>query len=178
MHNITNVEYLNINKMVNLSLFISIAIVLSIFEALFPFSYIVPGFKLGLSNIMLILILPYFNFRELLLFQVVKITITSFILGLLSVYLFSISGGIFALSMIWLTYKIFNSKVTGATLSVIGAISHNMGQIIFSMFYLSAFGLFYYIPFMVIAASITGLLNGYIITKLKPAFDRNYNDRI
>lgn len=176
MHKIIDKEYLKINKMVNLSLFISIAIVLSIFEALFPFSYVVPGFKLGLSNIMLILIIPYYSFKDLLLFQVVKITITSFILGLLSVYLFSIAGGLFSLIMIYMFYHVCKERISGASLSVIGAISHNLGQLIFAMFYLSAFGLFYYIPFMVVAASITGLFNGYIIMKIKPSFDRNYND--
>ncbi len=178
MHKIINKDYLKINKMVNLSLFVSIAIVLSIFEAFLPFSFIIPGFKLGLSNIILILILPYYSFRDLLLFQVVKVTVSSFILGLLSVYLFALSGAIVSLCAIYLSYKIFKDKLTGASLSVIGAVFHNLGQLVFSIFYLSAIGLLYYLPFMVFAAGLTGLFNGYIITKLKFIFDRNFNDSI
>ncbi len=178
MHKIIDPNYISINKMVNLSLFISIAIVLSIFESFLPFTYIVPGLKLGLSNIILILILPYYSFLELLLFQVVKVTITSFILGLLSVYLFSLSGALCALIVIYITYKIFRDKVTRESLSVLGAIFHNVGQLFFSIFYLSALGLLYYLPFMVFAASCTGLINGFIISKIGYVFDRNFNDRI
>ncbi len=178
MHKIISSEYKEINRIVNLSLFISVAIVLSIFESFLPFTYVLPGFKLGLSNILIILMLPYYSFNELLLFQVVKVTVTNFILGLLSVYIFSLSGAMFSLIFVYLCYKIFKSKITVESLSVIGAVFHNLGQLLFAMIYLKTPELILYLPFMILLASLTGLINGFIVSKIKIAFDRNFNDQI
>ncbi len=152
----------------NFVLFIAISIVLSIFEMMIPINFVIPGIKLGLGNLLLVILLDYYNFNDLLIFQLVKISITTFILGLFSTYLFSLSGGMLALVMMYSTKKIFKSKITTYTVSMIGAISHNIGQIIFAIFALKAFELIGYIPFLVIFGSVTGFMLAFIIEKIKP----------
>ncbi len=171
-------EYLNVQRIVNFTLFISIGIALSIFDLLIPINLILPGAKLGLSNIILVLLLKHYNFKELFIFQFIKITITTFIVGLFSVYLFSLSGGFLALLVMYSLYKLFKEKVSIYTLSISGAIAHNIGQIIFAIFYLKSIELIFYIPFLVLYGSITGFILAYIIVNINPYVERKINENI
>lgn len=159
---------INGEKLTNFALFIAISIVLSIFEMMIPINFILPGLKLGLGNLLLVILLDYYSFRELFMFQLIKISITTFMLGLFSVYLFSLSGGMLALVVMYSLRKGFKSKVTTYTLSMAGAIAHNVGQILFAMFALKSPELISYIPFLVVFGSVTGFMLGYLIEKIKP----------
>ncbi len=163
-----------VEKITNFALFISISIVLSIFEMLFPINFAIPGLKLGLGNILLVILLDYYTFSELFVFQLIKISITTFILGLFSTFLFSICGGIFALIIMFTLHRLVK-KISIYTLSMAGAIAHNIGQITFAMFALNAFELINYIPFLVIFGSITGFVLALIIEKIKIPLIRGEN---
>ncbi len=155
-------------KLTNFALFIAISIVLSIFEMMIPINFIMPGLKLGLGNLLLVILIDHYSFRELFMFQLIKISITTFILGLFSIYMFSLSGGMMALVVMYSLRKLFKAKITTYTLSMAGAIAHNIGQIIFAIFALKSPELISYIPFLVIFGSITGFMLGYIIEKIRP----------
>ncbi|WOO86666.1 Gx transporter family protein [Mollicutes bacterium LVI A0039] len=155
-------------KITNFALFISISMILAMFEIFIPINFVVPGAKLGLGNILLVILIDYYSFNELFIFQLIKISITTFILGLFSVYMFSLSGGMLALVVMFAIRKIFKTKVTTYTLSMCGAISHNIGQIIFAIFALKSPELIGYIPFLVVLGSISGFALGYVIEKIRP----------
>lgn len=168
-------KLLETEKITNFALFISISIVLSIFEMLIPVNFIVPGVKLGLGNMLLVILLDYYDFKELLVFQIIKISVTTFILGLFSIYMFSLSGGLLALIVMYSVRKIFKTKVTTYTLSMCGAIAHNIGQIIFAIYALKAPELIGYIPFLVLFGSITGFGLGYCIELIRPLIVKGIN---
>lgn len=155
-------------KLTNFALFVSISIVLSIFEMLLPINFIVPGVKLGLGNIMLVVVLRKYKFWELFVFQLLKISITTFVLGLFSVYLYSLCGGMFALVVMYGCCQVFKEKISVYTISMYGAIAHNLGQIIFAIFTLHSIELVYYIPFLIIFGTITGFALGHVITLVEP----------
>ncbi len=159
---------LTAEKLTNFALFIAISIVLSIFEMMIPINFIMPGLKLGLGNLLLVILLDYYSFKELFVFQLIKISITTFMLGLFSIYLFSLSGGMLALVVMYGLRKLFKTKITTYTLSMSGAIGHNIGQIIFAIVALKSPELISYIPFLVVFGSITGFLLGYVIEKIRP----------
>lgn len=159
-------------KLTNFALFISISIILAIFEMFIPINFILPGVKLGLGNLLLVILIDYYSYKELLVFQVIKISITSFILGLFSLYMFSLSGGLLAVTVMFLMRKVFKDKITIYTLSISGAVAHNIGQIIFAIFSLKSPELINYIPFITIFGSITGFILGMIIEKIRPLIAR------
>lgn len=162
-------------KITNFALFISISIVLSIFEMLIPINFVIPGVKLGLGNMLLVILLDYYDFKELLVFQIIKISVTTFILGLFSIYLFSLSGGLLALVVMYSVRKIFKDNVTTYTLSMCGAIAHNIGQIIFAIYALKTPELIGYVPFLVVFGSITGFGLGYCIELIRPLIVKGIN---
>ncbi len=161
-----NKDYLSIKKLVDFSFFLSIGIVLSIFETFIPISFILPGIKLGITNIVLLMLLDRFNFKDLLLFQLLKITITTLILGVFSTFMFSICGGMLALVLMVGSKKIFSTHITIYTTSMLGAIGHNVGQVLFAMYFLNAYELIFYIPILVIIGCLTGFILAFIVEKL------------
>lgn len=171
-----NHEYLEIRKVVNMTFFISIAIILSVFESFLPISFIIPGVKLGLSNIILVIMIYNYQFKDLLLFQFLKISITTFVLGLFSIYLFSLAGGMLALIAMYSVVKIFKTKITVYSVSIIGAVFHNIGQIVFATIYLKTYAILYYLPWAIIFACMTGFLLGFIIDHVNQPIERKLKD--
>lgn len=163
---------LEAQKLTNFALFISISIVLSIFEMMIPVNFVLPGVKIGLGNLLLVILLDFYSFQELFMFQLIKISITTFILGLFSIYMFSLCGGMLALIVMVLLRKVFKAKISTYTLSMSGAIAHNIGQIIFAIFALKSPELITYIPFLVVFGCIAGFILGFIIEKIKPTIIR------
>lgn len=159
-------NFIKIKQIVNLTLFISIAILLSVFEAYIPIlSFAIPGVKLGLSNVILLLILPYYKFQQLLIFQFLKVTISTFILGIFSVYLFSLVASIVALVVMYLVYRAFSEHISIYSLSILGSISHNVTQLILAMIYVKSIYLYNYLNVLVISGFIMGLIIAYISDK-------------
>lgn len=168
----------NAERITNFALFISISMILAMFEMFIPINFVVPGVKLGLGNLLLVILIDYYSLRELFIFQLIKISITTFILGLFSVYMFSLSGGMLSLFVMYGIRKIFKSKVTTYTLSMCGAIAHNLGQIVFAIFALKSPELIGYIPFLVVFGSITGFVLGYVVEHVRPFIIRRVDATI
>jgi heptaprenyl diphosphate synthase len=162
-------NYIEVKKSVAMALFIAMAICLSVIEAFIPINFVIPGVKLGLANIILVILLYHYNFKQLLMFQFLRITITSFILGIFSVYLFAMTAGFFSLIVMFILVKIFKNKISIYIVSMCGAITHNVIQVMVAIVFMRTPELVYYIPYVIIFGVITGFINGYIITKLKPS---------
>ncbi len=171
-------SYKKLEQTINFTLFVSLAITLSIFDSIIPINFLIPGIKLGIANIIVVILLDYYSYKQLLALQVIRVTITAFVLGLFSVYFFSLFGAFFSLTLMFGARKIFKEKITIYTLSMLGAIAHNLGQIIFAIWYLKTPELIYYIPFLVAFGSITGFLMGMVVDYVKPYVERTINVRI
>ena len=169
-------DYIKIRKIVNMALFISISIVLSVLESFIPISVAIPGVKLGLANIVLLMMIYHYSFKDLLVFQFIRITITSFILGLFSVYLFSMFAGIISLSVMYGLHKLFGKHIKIYSISIIGAITHNISQIIFAIFYVQSLTLILYIPILSIVGVFTGFAIAWIVDNKLDTIQRKLND--
>lgn len=171
-------EYYQLEQTINFTMFVSLAITLSIFDSIIPINFLIPGIKLGIANIIIVILLDYYSLRKLLLLQIVRVTITAFILGLFSVYFFSLFGACFSLISMYGAKGIFKGRITTYTLSMIGAIAHNLGQILFAIWYLKTPELYYYIPFLVAFGSVTGFLMGIVVNYVKPIIERTVNVKV
>ena len=158
-------------KIIFLSLMISISIVLSIIESsVSTFIFTFPGMKLGLANIMTMVVLFTMGRKEGSLVVIFRI----FIIGLIYSGLFtptfwiSLSGGTFAL-LVLIILK--GSKLSIYTISVLASLMHMVGQIIAAIIVVKTQALIYYLPYMILISIPTGLITGYlaikIISKLK-----------
>ncbi len=141
-----------------LSVMTSAALVLSYIELLIPPVWsAVPGIKLGLPNIIIIVILYSFSINDAALVSFVRIGIVAVLFGNAMTFVYSIFGAALSLIVMALLKKTDSFSVVGV--SIAGGVSHNLGQILAAMFLLKTMEIGYYM----IILSFTGIIAGVCI---------------
>ena len=74
------------------ALLIALAMILSYVEVLIPFNFGIPGIKLGLANLVVVVALYLLNGRQALMISVVRILLVSFTFGNMAALLYIITG--------------------------------------------------------------------------------------
>lgn len=158
---------MDLKKIVRLSMLISLSVVISIIESYIPIlNNIIPGIRLGLSNIIILFVLYKFSFKDSLYVSIVRVFLVGLLrTGLFSVsFFFSLSGAILSIICMHLVKKIKLFSVVGV--SIIGSITHSLGQIIIAIFLLKNENIIYYLPYLLIFSIPTGIVTGLITKKL------------
>lgn len=153
---------MKLKRLAIISMLTTMAIVLSILESFIP--VFVPGVKLGLANVIILIMLYEFKSYEALLVNIIRILLVGLLRGTLltPTFLMSLSGGMlsFIVMLIFSRIKIFSA----IGVSVLGSISHCLGQILIAIVLLSTDAVIYYLPFIAILSLATGVVSG-LITK-------------
>ncbi len=149
-----------------MGLLLAFSLILSYIEVLIPFQPGIPGIKLGLANLAVLLCLYLIGVREAILLTLVKAVITGFLFGNLSMIMYSLSGAFFSIIIMILMKKsgMFHLPV----ISAMGGVMHNVGQLLIAYVTVQTYGIVYYIPILLIAGLLTGILLGTVATLLLP----------
>ena len=159
-------------KKITLSaLMVALAMILSYIEALIPFSFGIPGIKLGLANLVVLAALYIFGPVQALLISVVRIFLISITFGSMAALLYSLAGGLLSFAVMLILSKIKGFSVIGV--SVAGGVSHNLGQLIVAALVVENMNLFFYFPVLILAGVITGLLIGIAVKAVLPAIQKS-----
>lgn len=144
-----------------LALCLALSLMLFFVELRLPLVAAVPGFKLGLANIVNVAALRLFRAREALLLLVLRIVLGAAFAGSLPALSFSLAGGLLALSVGVLLLRAA-PRVPLALLGIAGALSHNVGQLLAASFWLGTLDVFYYAPALFFLAVFTGSATGFL----------------
>lgn len=150
----------------------ALAMIFGYVEALIPFSFGIPGIKLGLANLVIVLALYMLPAYQALLIQVARIVLISFLFGNMSMMLYSLSGGLLSFCVMSFLKRIQGFSIIGVSIS--GGVSHNIAQLIVAMLVVQNLKLTYYLPVLLIAGLVTGALIGFLTQKMKPILDKIY----
>ncbi len=172
---------LNIKRISIIAMLLSMAIVVSVLESFIPM--FIPGFKLGLANVITLIMLYEFRSSEAFLVQILRIVIVGLLRGtfLSPIFIMSISGGLLSFLFMWIftKFKLF----TPIGVSVLGAVTHSLGQIAAAIFIIGTDAIMYYFPFIGLLSLGSGILSGIIAyTYLKRSITgrfvevKNYNN--
>lgn len=170
-------------KMVFLSLLVSQALVLHIFESMIPVPFITPGAKLGLANIVTVVSLYLFGEIETFLVIIVRLLLSSLLGGSISSLLYSIAGALFSFIIMVLIKRIGKDKVSLIGVSAAGAVFHNIGQIIIAALVVQNVNISLYLPVLTMSGIGTGFFVGltsrYILNHLNKINGNNklFNDK-
>lgn len=158
---------MELKKLMRLSMLISLSVVISIIESYIPIlNSVIPGIRLGLSNIIIIFVLYKYSFKDSLYVSIVRV----FLIGLLRTgifsisFFFSISGALFSIIFMYLFKKIKIFSVVGV--SIVGSITHSLGQILIAIFMLNNENIIYYLPYLLAFSIPTGVITGLISNKI------------
>ncbi|BCJ97295.1 Gx transporter family protein [Anaerocolumna chitinilytica] len=141
-------------------IFVALAFIFSFVEVLVPISLGIPGIKLGLANIVVLTALYAMGPRDAFFISCVRIVLVGFTFGNMASLLYSIAGGLLSWLVMCLFKKIKGFSMIGVSLA--GGISHNIGQIAVAGLMLKTTSIIYYLPVLLIAGTVTGILIGIL----------------
>ena len=161
-----------------LSAYLSFALILSYVEVLLPAGLFIPipGFKLGLANIIVILCFFGESPSGAFIVSMARVLISALLFGTISSFAFSFFGAALSFISILVFSAILKDNLSFIGLSVISAVFHNVGQFICSLFYVGSLTAFSYLPALMISGLICGAVTGVILCALprKVFFERNF----
>ena len=144
--------------------FTALALILSYVETLIPVSFGIPGVKLGLANLVIVIALCRLRLSEAFLLSVVRVLLSGFLFGNYFSIIYSLAGGLLSLTVMAFMKSREDFSVAGV--SIAGGVFHNVGQLMIAAFVVETFSVIYYIPVLLIAGMLTGLLIGIVADEL------------
>ena len=149
------------NKTAYFGVYTALALILSYVEALIPISFGVPGIKLGLANLIIVIAL-YKSERvyNALVISVIRIILSGFMFGNMFAIIYSLSGGILSFIVMAFLKKKDSFSIIGV--SIAGGVFHNIGQLIVAMIVVESYKISFYLPVLLIAGLVTGAVIGIV----------------
>mgnify|MGYP001550972213 CR=1 FL=1 len=143
---------------------LAIAIILNIVETVVTIIP-VPGAKIGLANILTLMILVMYGPKESIYFVILRVILVSLLTGKLFnvIFYMSLSGGLFASVGMAVIFKSNFFSMIGV--SVIGSLAHTVGQILMAIMILSTVTVVSYLPIMLLFSIPAGIVTGIIATR-------------
>ena len=153
---------MNTRKIALVGILTSAAIVISILESFIP-SVGIPGVKLGLANIVILITLYELGIKESLLVNTLRVFLVGMLRGSLLTmgFLMSFTGAVFSMTVMIIFYLLVK-KFSIVGVSVIGALFHVFGQILIAIIFLGSGYVLFYLPFIALSAIITGVFVGFV----------------
>ncbi len=158
-------------KTAELGFCLAVALILSYVESLIPISFGVPGIKLGLPNLVVVLLLYRQSAKEAILVNAARILLAGFLFGNLFSIIYALAGAAFSFTAMIIGKRINIFSVAGV--SVLGGVFHNIGQVIVAILVVETFSIAFYVPFLVIAGTVTGGLIGVAGMEIMPRLNRD-----
>ena len=147
-------------KIATYGMMIALALVMSYIEAQIPAFVAVPGMKLGLTNIVVVVALYVMGNKSAMLVNIVRIILVSLLFGNTMSFAFSIAGGM--LSTIIMIFLKKTNRFSTIGVSAAGGITHNIGQILVAILFLHTVAIAWYLPILWISGIISGIIIGLI----------------
>ncbi len=139
---------------------IAVAFVLSWLEAQLPPLGMVPGVKLGLTNLAVLIAVYRLGAADAMMINIVRILLVSFTFGNMFSLWYSLAGGMLSTIVMLALHR--TGKFHLPVVSIAGGVVHNIGQILVAMAVLGSSGVVYYMGVLWFSGMIAGALVGLI----------------
>ena len=148
---------MNTKKLGVLSMVLALSLILAYVDILIPYNFVIPGIKLGLANIAILFTLYKFGSKEAICVSILRVLIIGVLFNNGITFLYSICGCLLSLLVMIVSKKLVLFDECGVC--IVGALAHNLGQLLCAMFILDTNLLWHYLPYLL----LSGLLSGFIV---------------
>lgn len=150
----------NTKRLVQSAVLVSLALALSYTERFIPLQLLIPlpGVKLGLANVVTLMALYLLGTKSAFVILILRCVLGAVFGGGITGLLFSLTGGLLAMSVMALSRKMPFLSVYGV--SILGAAAHNVGQILAAMVLLQSVYVGAYLSYLLAVALFTGFATG------------------
>lgn len=157
-------------KIALLGLLLAFMLVLGALENMLPpLLVFVPNMKIGLANVIAMYCVFFIGKKEAYTLTILKSVFVFMMRGMVGGML-SLTGGILSITVIVLAVRLSKNSLSYITYSILGAVAHNIGQIIAFSVIMKNWFIFYYLPVLLIAGVITGVITGSLLKLIMPHF--------
>ena len=150
---------MNTKKLTVLGLYCTLSLAIYTAESALPPLAPIPGFKLGMANIITIILLHRYLFRDAALVLIVRILLSAMLFGQFLSLLYSLAGGLCSLFIMYPVSRLLQKKYPPLT-GAMGGLTHNAGQLLVAFLLTSTPGVLAYLPLLLPAGILTGLFTG------------------
>lgn len=147
----------------------ALALIFSYIEAIFPFNPGIPGVKLGLANLVVIIALYRMDARYAFVINLLRVLMAGLLFTGIFGMLYSLAGSLVSFLIMYLCKKTNLFSIIGVSMA--GGVAHNFGQLCIAVFIVSSGTLFYYLPVLILSGMAAGILIGiaaYILIRRIP----------
>lgn len=148
------------SKVAQYGLFAALAILMGYVEMLIPPPLLVPGMKLGLANVIIVIVLYHMDTKSAFFISLVRVLMSGLLFQGFAGLLYSLAGALLSLAVMALLKKTGKVSITGV--SVMGGVFHNVGQIIVAAAVVENIKMAYYLPFLLVTGVVTGFVIGAV----------------
>ncbi|MDR1017577.1 MAG: Gx transporter family protein [Lachnospiraceae bacterium] len=152
------------NKVAYFGVLLALALIFSYVETLIPINFGIPGVKLGLANLIIVVGLNKISTSELYLLDILRVLISGFIFANGFAIIYSLTGAIISLTVMVLLNRIKGFSLLG--ISAAGGVFHNIGQLIVAIFVVNTLSISYYFPILLISGLVTGIVIGIVTNEV------------
>lgn len=147
----------------------ALALVFGYIEHLLPLPIGIPGVKLGLANLITLLLLSLTDTKTAFSVHLLRILVSGLLFGSTVSLAYSLAGGLLSFLVMALAMRSRHLGILG--ISILGGLSHNIGQMAVAALLVTEVRLLLYLPILLLAGTLTGamlgLVSGLILGRLK-----------
>ena len=155
---------------------LALMLVLGFVESQLPVAAGIPGIKLGLSNGVLIFAVYMLNVPTAYLLMGLKVLLSGMLFGSPSAMMYAFAGGVLSLTVMVLLSRV--KGVSPVVVSMVGGLSHNVGQVALAMIILNTPKLLYYMAILMIVGLVTGMATGLAANGIIRRFQKENKSKL
>ncbi len=148
------------------ALFLALALIAGIVERWIPFEFVVPGVKLGLANVVILTAMYLFPRHVALEISLIKCVVIGILAGTGVSFFYSVGGAVCSFIVMSVMLQLGKGKISPIGVSTMGAVFHNIGQILVASVIMRTFMVAAYLPALLVSGVITGVIVGVIVKML------------
>lgn len=149
---------MKIKQITTMACLLGLALILFTVEAQIPPLVPLPGVKLGLANIVVLVTMVLLGKKNAFWVLILRIILGSIMTASGIAFFYSLMGGLFCFAVMALCYPKASDRLW--VISALGAIAHHVGQIITAIILLKSSSILIYFPPLLAAGIITGVFTG------------------
>ncbi len=163
---------MTVKRLTRSAFLLALIMVLSFLESMLPpVVSFAPGIRLGLGNIVTMYALFTIDKKTAFLLNILKSVFVFITRGATAAAL-SLTGGILSLIVIIVLSMLLKERVSYLSLSILGAVFHNIGQLAAISVLMNNKAAFFYLPVLIVAGTVMGSITGTVLNVVMPRLDR------
>lgn len=151
---------MSLHKLTILALYTTLSLAVYAIESAIPPLIPLPGIKLGLANIITLVLLQQGSAKEALMVLAARLLLSALLFGQILSLLYSLSGGLLSFAVMYAANRLLQRKLPFLT-GALGGLFHNLGQLLTAFVVTATAGVFTYSPYLAVSGILTGLFTGF-----------------